>query len=78
MLVANNSANWEDDVADPEVENPLDEGRDAFARGVQVADCPYPDDSEQREEWLEGWDQRKHHPKDTMRSQSVLAAERQP
>lgn len=41
--------------------NPFDEGMDAFGRGIERSECPYPENSDEREEWLEGWDQAKHH-----------------
>jgi ribosome modulation factor len=36
---------------------PFDEGLDAFGRGLKRSDCPYPEGSDEREEWEEGWDQ---------------------
>lgn len=30
-------------------------GMDARAYGEQVTACPYPDESGEREQWLEGW-----------------------
>jgi ribosome modulation factor len=35
-------------------------GMDARVRGEQVTACPYPDESGEREHWLEGW----HEPDD--------------
>lgn len=31
--------------------NPFNEGAQAYLDGLQLADCPYPDDSEERIEW---------------------------
>jgi len=45
----------------PSRSNPFDEGMDAFVRGIERSACPYPENSDKREEWLEGWDQAKHH-----------------
>ena len=37
--------------------NVSDEGTASFLRGLPREDCPYPPGSEEREEWLSGWDQ---------------------
>ena len=37
--------------------NMSDEGAASFLHGLPRKDCPYPPDSEAREEWLSGWDQ---------------------
>jgi len=36
--------------------NVSDEGSASFSRGLPREDCPYPPGSEDREEWLSGWD----------------------
>ena len=36
--------------------NVSDEGTASFLHGLPREDCPYPPDSEDREEWLSGWD----------------------
>jgi len=40
--------------------NPFDEGMDAFVRGIERYACPYPENSNEREEWLDSWDQAKY------------------
>jgi len=35
----------------------LQEGVDAFAAGTVRAACPYPVGSDEREVWLDGWDE---------------------
>ena len=36
--------------------SPFDEGLDAKLLGKPRESCPYPEGSEEREDWLEGWD----------------------
>lgn len=43
---------------------PFDEGLDAYGRDVPREDCPYSEGSDEREEWLEGWDSQKPMPGD--------------
>jgi ribosome modulation factor len=38
----------------------FDEGRASYLHGLPREDCPYPPDSDEREPWLEGWDQTAH------------------
>jgi ribosome modulation factor len=33
------------------------EGADSFLQDIPRENCPYPPDSDDREEWLKGWDQ---------------------
>jgi ribosome modulation factor len=44
-----------DDPALPQ--NVSDEGTASFLQGLPREDCPYPPGSEDRDEWLSGWDQ---------------------
>ena len=44
-------------IYEPELPRAVaDEGRISFDRGLPRDDCPYPPGSEDREEWLLGWD----------------------
>lgn len=43
-------------MSEPTGGDPYKEGQDACGRGVPRSDCPYPEDSDEREAWLEGWD----------------------
>jgi ribosome modulation factor len=43
-------------MAEPARGGPYKEGEDACARGVPRSDCPYPQGSQERVAWLEGWD----------------------
>lgn len=43
---------------------PFDEGMDAYGRGIQRSECPYPEGSDEREEWQDGWDEQKHYDTD--------------
>jgi ribosome modulation factor len=51
-------------MAEPTGGNPFDEGMDAFGRGIERSACPYPEESDEREIWLEGWDDAKHYAED--------------
>jgi ribosome modulation factor len=31
-------------------------GADSFLQGIPRENCPYPPDTDEREEWLRGWD----------------------
>jgi ribosome modulation factor len=33
-----------------------DEGAASYLRGLPLEDCPYPPGTDEREEWLTGWD----------------------
>jgi ribosome modulation factor len=35
----------------------FDEGVASYLHGLPREDCPYPPDADEREPWLEGWDQ---------------------
>jgi len=37
--------------------DPFDEGFEAFGRGAPREDCPYPEGSDERKIWEEGWDE---------------------
>ena len=44
-------------MAEPLGGDPFAEGMNAFGRGVRPEECPYPDGSDERELWLEGWNE---------------------
>jgi ribosome modulation factor len=44
-------------MSEPLGGDPFAEGMDAFGRGVQLEECPYPAGSEERELWLDGWNE---------------------
>ncbi|WP_336490453.1 ribosome modulation factor [Methylobacterium nigriterrae] len=37
--------------------DPFEEGIEAHADGIPRSDCPYREGSEERVEWLRGWDE---------------------
>ncbi len=37
----------------------FDDGVDAYGRGELRENCPYADDTDERQEWLDGWDEAK-------------------
>ena len=41
------------------MDNPFTEGRDAFVFETLRRECPYPESSDEREDWEEGWDDAK-------------------
>lgn len=43
-------------MAEPTGGNPFNEGLDAYDHQVPRKKCPYPEGSDEREVWLEGWD----------------------
>jgi ribosome modulation factor len=44
-------------MSEPLGGDPFAEGMDAFGRGVQREECPYPAGSDERELWLDGWNE---------------------
>jgi len=46
-------------LAEPTGGDPFIEGMDSFGRGVPREACPYPEDSDERELWLSGWEEAK-------------------
>jgi ribosome modulation factor len=40
------------------------EGLDAYGRGVPRSDCPYPQGSDEREIWFNGWDDARYYAED--------------
>ena len=44
-------------MTEPTGNDPFEEGLEAFGRGVARSDCPYPEGNDERERWLDGWDE---------------------
>ena len=51
-------------MPEPLGEDPFDAGVEAFDRGISRNDCPYPEGSDKRKAWLEGWNRRADFDKD--------------